>query len=83
MYVLSQRDASTWIEASSLVTTEGRVFGDSYFYALGDARGMMSTATKVYRDLIQMEVIQVGFCGVRGFAYDSFLSFLFLLNEHH
>lgn len=54
-----------------------------HFYALGDARGMMSTATKVYRDLIQMEVIQVGFCGVRGFAYDSFLSFLFLLNEHH
>lgn len=30
MYVLSQRDANTWIEASSPVTTEGRVFGDSF-----------------------------------------------------
>lgn len=54
------------------------------FHAFGDARGMMSTATKVYKDLIQMEVIQVGFCGMRGFVRDSFLSFyLFLLNEHH
>lgn len=52
------------------------------FHAFGDARGMMSTATKVCKDLIQMEDIQVGFCGA--FVYDSFLTFyLFLLNKHH